>query len=90
MVALAWLSTSAPGEAQTRVVTDPATEGGHPLLPGRDGDAVSRDGWALGVLPLDTVLAGGLHELRVEGPSGSCRVAIDVTPAEATVSRPGT
>lgn len=62
-------------------VTDPASEGLVNLsMPGHDGDTVSVDGWKLGVLPLQTTLAEGLHEFRVEGPSGTLTVQTAVAP----------
>jgi hypothetical protein len=39
-------------------------------LPGREGDKLFVDGWEWGVLPVDTELAEGEHEFRVEGPKG--------------------
>ena len=71
-----------PRGAQTVVVTDPAVEGPVRLVqPSRAGDTVFVDGWKLGVLPLDTVLAEGLHTFRIEGPSGTTEIDIVVTPS---------
>ncbi|MEQ1507140.1 MAG: PEGA domain-containing protein [Myxococcota bacterium] len=94
MVWLGWWVTAAhadmfygveepkPRGAQTVVVTDPASEGPMRLeMPGHDGDTVYVDGWKLGVLPLDTVLAEGLHTFRTEGPGGTLEIQIEVTPS---------
>ena len=42
-------------------------------LPGREGDAVFIDNWQAGVLPLESEIIGGLHDLRVEGEAGTVR-----------------
>lgn len=36
-------------------------------LPGRDGDVVKCDGWALGALPIETKLVEGVHTFEVAG-----------------------
>lgn len=42
-------------------------------LPGREGDAVFIDNWMAGVLPLESEIVGGFHDLRVEGRAGTVR-----------------
>jgi hypothetical protein len=76
-----------PRGAQTLVVTDPAAEGPFKLvMPGQEGSTVYADGWKLGVLPLETVLAEGLHTFRIESPKGAVEIEIQVTPsAQRTV-----
>lgn len=36
-------------------------------FPGREGEAVKCDGWALGPLPVDTMLVEGVHTFEVTG-----------------------
>ncbi|MEZ4240436.1 MAG: PEGA domain-containing protein [Myxococcota bacterium] len=45
---------------------------------GREGDAVSIDGWQAGELPLTTQLAEGPHQFVVEGSGGKLQVEIYV------------
>lgn len=45
------------------------------VLAGREGDPLFIDGWKAGVLPLETDIAEGFHELRVEGEQGKVVVA---------------
>jgi hypothetical protein len=75
-----------PKGQQIVVVTDPSIEGTVNLkMPGREGDTVFVDGWKVGTLPVETVLAMGLHEFRIEGPSGKTTFAIPVTPKPGKV-----
>lgn len=40
------------------------------VMAGREGDALKIDGWPFGNLPVETELAAGLHEFRVDGEAG--------------------
>jgi hypothetical protein len=60
----------------------------HLQWPGREGDKLFVDGWEWGVLPLDTELAEGEHEFRVEGekgPRATVTVMVRVVPGQTTV-----
>lgn len=69
---------------QIEVVEDPSIEGTIKLsFPGREGDTVYVDGWKIGALPVETVLAQGLHTFRIEGASGKLTFDLPVTPNPA-------
>lgn len=69
---------------QIVVVDDPSIEGTVKLVfPGREGDTVYVDGWKIGTLPIETVLAQGLHTFRIEGASGKVTFDLPVSPNPA-------
>ncbi|MCA9495163.1 MAG: hypothetical protein KC621_34785 [Myxococcales bacterium] len=52
---------------------------------GRDGDRIFVDGWEAGVLPLQTELAEGSHQFRLEGAQGKLVVELYTKPVAEQV-----
>lgn len=81
IVSLALGAPPQPAPATVIEVVPSVLEGQFRLTcEGRDGDRVFVDGWEAGVLPLETALAEGEHEFRVDGAKGRLMVALYVKP----------
>ncbi|MCB9685395.1 MAG: hypothetical protein H6735_10175 [Alphaproteobacteria bacterium] len=57
----------------------------HLTYTGRDGDRIFIDGWEAGVLPLQTELAEGSHQFRIEGAQGKLVVELYTAPVAEQV-----